>query len=96
MCFKYSYCGLPQVIANQLKDLGVTYQGAHVNKQMALAASHVREFFDEAALTVHGKLERELGREVLSTQWTKLARSRPDEEFCTRRGARTEDERGAF
>ena len=43
-----------------------------MNEAMALVASHVHEFFDEAALSVHGKLERELGREVLSTQWTDL------------------------
>ena len=58
-----------------MKSMGFKYRGAAVNKLMVLCACHVRELFDDAlCLSALKMLEREFGRDLISNQYSKLAR----------------------
>ena len=61
-----------QVVANQLRDMNVRYRGTPVTKGMILSVGHVHELFDESSLTTLRQIEKEFGRDVLSTNYTKL------------------------
>ena len=61
-----------QAVANQLRDLNVRYRGSAVTKGMILSVGHVHELFDESSLTTLQHIEKEFGRDLLSTNYTKL------------------------
>ena len=61
-----------QVVANQLRDMNVRYRGSPVTKGMILSVGHVHELFDESSLTTLRQIEKEFGRDLLSTNYTKL------------------------
>ena len=61
-----------QVVANQLKDMNVRYRGSPVTKGMILSAGHVHELFDQSSLATLQQIEKEFGRDLLSTNYTKL------------------------
>ena len=61
-----------QAVANQLRELNVRYRGSAVTKGMILSVGHVHELFDESGLTTLQQIEKEFGRDLLSTNYTKL------------------------
>ena len=63
-----------QVVANHLRDMGVRFRGTPVTKAMILSVGHVHELFDESSFTTLRQIEKEFGRDVLSTNYTKLSR----------------------
>ena len=63
-----------QVVANQLRDMGVRYRGTPVTKTMILTVGNVHELFDESSLATLRKIDREFGRDVLSNSDSKLSR----------------------
>ena len=63
-----------QMTANQLRDMGVRYRGTPVTKAMILSVGHVHERLDEYSFATLRHIEREFGRDVLSTNYTKLSR----------------------
>ena len=63
-----------QMTCNQLRDLGVRYRGTAVTKTMVLSVGHVHELFDDRSLATLRRIDREFGRDLLSTNYTKLSR----------------------
>ena len=63
-----------QLVSNQLRDMGVRYRGTPVTKGMVLSVGQVHELFDEDSLATLRKLDHEFGRDLLSTNYTKLSR----------------------
>ena len=63
-----------QLVSNQLRDMGVRYRGTPVTKGMVLSVGQVHELFDEDSLATLRKLGHEFGRDLLSTNYTKLSR----------------------
>ena len=61
-----------QVVANQLRDMGVRYRGTPATKGMILSVGHVHELFDESSLATLRQIDKEFGRDLLSTTYTKL------------------------
>ena len=61
-----------QVVANQLRDMNIRYRGTPVTKGMILSVGHVHELFDESSLATLRQIENEFGRDLLSTNYTKL------------------------
>ena len=63
-----------QRIADILAQRGVSYSGARITKQMVLAIQAVSAMLTESLKSTLCLIDREFGREVLSTSYTKLAR----------------------
>ena len=61
-----------QAVANQLREMNVRYRGTLVTKGMILSVGHVHELFDESGLSTLQQIEKEFGRDLLSTNYTKL------------------------
>ena len=61
-----------QAVAKQLQDRNVRYRGSAVTKGMILSVGHVHELFDESGLTSLRNIDLEFGRDLLSTNYTKL------------------------
>ena len=61
-----------QAVANQLREMNVRYRGTLVTKGMILSVGHVHELFDESGLSTLQQIENEFGRDLLSTNYTKL------------------------
>ena len=62
------------VVAKKLADMGVRYRGALISKAHLYSVGHIRDFFDDSSLQVLRLIETEFGRNVLSTDYTKLSR----------------------
>ena len=61
-------------LTRQLGDRGLRCRGTPVTKAMILSVGHAHDLFDESSRAVLRKIEMEFGRDVLSTNYTKLSR----------------------
>ena len=63
-----------QLVSNQLRDMGVRYRGIPVTKGMVLGVGQVHELFDDQSHVTLRRIDQEFGRDLLSTNYTKLSR----------------------